>query len=196
LKKRFDEDFRIFRSRDFMELLEQYEEIPERVKINGIVSLETIRSKNILSRMKAVSPDFDMVIVDEAHHLRNPGNKQWQAGTLLSENSTAMVMLTATPVQLGRENLFTLLKILDSQEFPEKHGAEERFRINENIVMAQNAISAIDPASGSSRKYLDEKAGRYSIIRETPHYHWPECLCEALSQEMDIMEEEDVRIKS
>lgn len=195
LKKRFDEDFRIFGSRDFMELLEQYEEMPERVKINGIVSLETIRSKNILSRMKAVSPDFDMVIVDEAHHLRNPGNKQWQAGTLLSENSTAMVMLTATPVQLGRENLFTLLKILDSQEFPEKHGAEERFRINENIVMAQNAISRNPPSLPEAQKFL-EKAGRYSIIRENPYYPLARMSLEALSQEMESCEEEDVRIKS
>ncbi|MDD2454453.1 MAG: DEAD/DEAH box helicase, partial [Synergistaceae bacterium] len=109
LKRRFDEEFQIFRSRDFMQMLDRYEEMPERVKLNGIVSLETIRSRRILARLKEVSPDFDMVIVDEAHHLRNPGRKQWHAGTFLSENATAMVMLTATPVQLGRENLFNLL---------------------------------------------------------------------------------------
>lgn len=194
LKKRFDEDFRVLRSRDFMELLDQYEEMPERVTINGIVSLETIRSKNILARLKAVSPDFDMVIVDEAHHLRNPGNKQWQAGNLLSESSTSMVMLTATPVQLGRENLFTLLKILDGQEFPDKHGAEERFRINENIVMAQNVISHIPPNIPEAQKFL-EKAGGYSIIRENPYYPMAKDALEALSRAMESSENEEDRVR-
>lgn len=63
--------------------------------------------------------------------MRNVGRKQWKAGTVLSENAIASVMLTATPVQLGRENLFVLLQILDNQEFRELHAAEERFNINE-----------------------------------------------------------------
>lgn len=169
LKKRFDEDFRILESRDFLHFLNQYEEAPEKARINGIVSLETIRSRWVLASLKEVSPDFDMVIVDEAHHLRNPGKKQWQAATLLSENATAMVMLTATPVQLGRENLFTLLKILDDEEFPEKHTAEERFSINENVVMAQNAVSRIPPRLTNASDSL-ERAGRHEIIKNNPYY--------------------------
>ena len=195
LKRRFDEEFQIFRSRDFMQMLDRYDEMPERVKINGIVSLETIRSRRILARLKEVSPDFDMVIVDEAHHLRNPGRKQWHAGTFLSENATAMVMLTATPVQLGRENLFNLLRILDDQEFPEKHGAEERFRINENIVMAQTAISHIPPNLSAAGEFL-QSAGRYEIISSNPYYHQAGKALETLTQAMETGENEDSRIKS
>jgi hypothetical protein len=88
-----------------------------------------------------------------------------------------------------------MLKILDSQEFPEKHGAEERFKINENIVMAQNAISRNPPSLPEAQKFL-EKAGRYSIIRENPYYPLARMSLEALSQEMESCEEEDVRIKS
>ncbi|MGI6252344.1 MAG: helicase-related protein [Aminivibrio sp.] len=170
LKKRFDEDFKILDSQDFREVLTSYSEAPEKTLINGIVSLETIRSGSVLPWLKEVSPDFDLVIVDEAHHLRNPGRKQWQAATQLSENATAMVMLTATPVQLGRENLFTLLRILDEKEFPERHGAEERFSINENVVMAQNAVSHIPPNLEAACSYL-ESAGKYEIIRSNPYFY-------------------------
>ncbi len=169
MKSRFDEEFNIFKVADFMEILDQYEASPERVKFNGIISLETIRSSRLLKRLHETAPDFDMVIVDEAHHMRNPGKKQWQVGRALSAGATSMVMLTATPVQLGIQNLFHLLQILDRQEFPEIHGAEFRFKVNENVVQAQNALSRVPPDLSSARECL-ESAGRYEIIRNNPYY--------------------------
>lgn len=169
MKTRFDEEFRILRAGDFMEILDQYEVAPESVKFNGIVSLETIRSGRVLKRLQEIAPDFDMVIVDEAHHMRNPGKKQWQAGTVLSAGATSMVMLTATPVQLGIENLFHLLQILDRQEFPEVHNALYRFQVNENVVLAQNALSRIPPDLASARLHL-QAAGQHAIIRNNPYF--------------------------
>lgn len=169
MKLRFDEEFVVHNSRDFFDKLIEYEQSPGRVPLSGIVSFETIRSEKILNKLKDVSVDFDLVIIDEAHHMRNPGRKVWRAGTLLSETATAMVMLTATPVQLGRENLFHLLQILDKQEFPELHGAEERFAANENIVMAQNCISGIPAKINDAMKYL-KIAGNYKIVRSNPYY--------------------------
>lgn len=169
MKGRFDEEFQILKAGDFTEILDQYEVTPGQVKFNGIISLETIRSSRVLKRLKETEPNFDMVIVDEAHHMRNAGKKQWQAGTALSAGATSMVMLTATPVQLGIENLFYLLQILDPQEFPEIHNALERFQINENVVQAQNALSRVPPNLFSARQYL-ERAGQHEIIRKNPYY--------------------------
>lgn len=182
LKNRFDEEFGIYRSKEFMEFLRDYENMPERTAFSGIVSLETLRSKSVLARLKELQPDFDLVIVDEAHHLRNPGRKQWQAGTTLSRNATAMVMLTATPVQLGRENLFHLLQILDKDEFPDNYGAEERFAINEKVVMAQNCVAKIPPDVSKAAEYLDS-AGYFEIIRKNPYYLQSRSALENLSRE-------------
>lgn len=57
-------------------------------------------------------PKFDLVIVDEAHHIKNPNTYAHQAVQMFCENATSVVMLTATPIQLGDKDLFTLLSIL------------------------------------------------------------------------------------
>lgn len=57
-------------------------------------------------------PKFDLVIVDEAHHIKNPNTYAHQAVEMFCENATSVVMLTATPIQLGDKDLFTLLNIL------------------------------------------------------------------------------------
>ncbi|MCL2009792.1 MAG: SNF2-related protein [Synergistaceae bacterium] len=53
-----------------------------------------------------------MVIVDEAHHVRNSNTQGYKAVKFLCENANAAVLLTATPLQLGNEDLFTLLNLL------------------------------------------------------------------------------------
>lgn len=57
-------------------------------------------------------PKFDLVIVDEAHHIRNPDTFLHHGIRYFCDNAQAVVMLTATPVQLGSEDLFTLLNVL------------------------------------------------------------------------------------
>lgn len=58
------------------------------------------------------APKFDLVIVDEAHHIRNSETYLHQAVRYFADNAEAVVFLTATPVQLGREDLYTLLNVL------------------------------------------------------------------------------------
>ncbi len=57
-------------------------------------------------------PQFDLVIVDEAHHLRNSETFLHQGVRYFCDHAKAVVLLTATPVQLGSEDLFTLLNVL------------------------------------------------------------------------------------
>jgi ATP-dependent helicase HepA len=57
-------------------------------------------------------PKFDLVIVDEAHHLRNPNTFLHQGVRYFCDNAQAVLFLSATPVQLGSEDLYTLLNVL------------------------------------------------------------------------------------
>lgn len=57
-------------------------------------------------------PKFDLLIVDEAHHIRNSETFLHQAVRYFADNAEAVVFLSATPVQLGRDDLFTLLNVL------------------------------------------------------------------------------------
>lgn len=74
---------------------------------NGLKNL----NKQSLADLKPF-PKFDLVIVDEAHHIKNPNTYAHQAVEMFCENATSVVMLTATPIQLGDKDLFTLLNIL------------------------------------------------------------------------------------
>lgn len=143
LEKRFGEKFEILTSKAFIEFLQRYSEAPHGEKINGIISFESIRQDHVLELLEGVSPQFDVIIVDEAHHMRNFGRKQRKAGVLLSENADAMIFLTATPIHLGNENLFSLLNILDEEEFPDFLTLENRLKFNEPIIRAQICMGQI-----------------------------------------------------
>ena len=57
-------------------------------------------------------PKFDLVIVDEAHNIRNMDTYLHQAVRCFCDNAQSAVFLTATPVQLGSSDLFTILNVL------------------------------------------------------------------------------------
>ena len=57
-------------------------------------------------------PHFDLIIVDEAHHIRNQNTANHDAVRFFCENAEAAVFLTATPIQLGNHDLFVLLNVL------------------------------------------------------------------------------------
>ncbi|MGQ0793413.1 MAG: DEAD/DEAH box helicase [Deltaproteobacteria bacterium] len=68
-------------------------------------------------------PRFDLVIVDEAHHIRNQNTYSHEGVRFFCDYAEAAIFLTATPIQLGRNDLFVLLNVLrpdliiDSESF-------------------------------------------------------------------------------
>lgn len=63
------------------------------------------------------APHFDLVIVDEAHHIRNGSLEKEKAFAYkcvkyFCDHADAVVMLTATPLQTSDDDLFTLLNVL------------------------------------------------------------------------------------
>lgn len=57
-------------------------------------------------------PKFDLVIVDEAHHIRNTATYAYKAVEQFVDAAEAVVFLSATPVQLDQDDLFVLLNLL------------------------------------------------------------------------------------
>lgn len=57
-------------------------------------------------------PRFDLVIVDEAHHIRNTDTFRHKGVRFFCDNAEAVIFLTATPIQLGDHDLFVLLNVL------------------------------------------------------------------------------------
>lgn len=57
-------------------------------------------------------PHFDLIIVDEAHHIKNQSTSRYKVVDYFSQHSDAAVFLTATPIELGNRDLFVLLNSL------------------------------------------------------------------------------------
>ena len=57
-------------------------------------------------------PHFNLVIVDEAHNIRNANTWMYKGVELFCRNADAVVFLTATPLQNSNNDLYTLLNLL------------------------------------------------------------------------------------
>ncbi len=85
-------------------------------------------------------PKFDLVIVDEAHHVRNSNTYAYEAVKLFCEHAEAVVFLTATPVQMGNRDLFTLLNLLRPDLVIDEETFEHMAEPNPFINQALNAL--------------------------------------------------------
>lgn len=87
------------------------------------------------------APHFDLVIVDEAHYIRNGSTEKEKAFAYkcvkyFCDHSDAVVMLTATPLQTKDDDLFTLLNVLRPDLIIDKQTLDMLTRPNEFITMA------------------------------------------------------------
>ena len=99
-------------------------------------------------------PHFDLVIVDEAHHLRNTSTAIHQGVRYFCEQAEAVIFLSATPIQMGTNDLFVLLNllrpdlILDKNSFD--HMAEPNRLINQAVEAARANVLHWQRASARS----------------------------------------------
>ena len=85
-------------------------------------------------------PRFDLVIVDEAHHIRNTNTYSHQAVQFFSSHAEAAVFLTATPIQLGSHDLFVLLNTLRPDLIRDQESFEHMAEPNPFINLAVNHV--------------------------------------------------------
>jgi len=128
--KRFDEDFQILDGQALRYCLKEshLEGAWPSQYSRAIVHLELLRRDEYINgtdgkrpfvglRDIEPPPQFDLLIVDEAHHLRTPDTKTHTMARILCANSDAIVFLSATPIQTSSDNLFSLLNLLSPDTF-------------------------------------------------------------------------------
>ena len=126
--KRFDEDFTQLDGKGLAECISETDrdgEWPDRHcktiipyslfnedSIDGTKSKSRKRRKSLgLSELDPI-PHFDLVIVDEAHNIRNSNTYAYRGVELFCRNADAVIFLTATPLQNKNDDLYTLLNLL------------------------------------------------------------------------------------
>ena len=117
LNRKFDQEFDIYDKQGLTEYLDRVRQNPTRGRLRGIISMETLRNEELRELLAAEVGHLDLVIVDEAHHARNPGTLTSEMLGDLCDIGDSILLLTATPLHLSNRDLFTLLKALRPTDF-------------------------------------------------------------------------------
>ena len=133
--------------------------------VRDVEKLATLLSKNATEH-----PLFDMVVFDEAHNMRNRDTGTWLLGSLLRDVTDTQIMLSATPINLRNEDLFSLLNLLDPDHFSRMDDLHQVLRSNIPLVKARDIVlnpqrSAAEFNEALSAASLDPVLGASSQLR-------------------------------
>ncbi|MEQ8763395.1 MAG: SNF2-related protein [Planctomycetota bacterium] len=199
--RRFDEDFVLLDSAHLRAAREECDrdgEWPFAYR-RSVVGLELLRTAGHLRRGRRRGapglmeldppPQFDLIIVDEAHHLRNEGTNSRELADFLCEHGEAVVFLSATPVHTGSRDLYSLLNLLRPEEFPDFEIFKERVEPNAHLVKAEKVIrSGIEGWSLEALGHLEQAAatqwGERVLAKDERFGEWRQRMTEgSLSQD-------------
>lgn len=108
-------------------------------------------------------PKFDLVIVDEAHHIRNEKTANYKAVKFFCDNAEAVLCLTATPIQLGNKDLFVLLNLLRPDLIINEKNFEHMSGPNRYINAAARYVRLADE---------EWQTNAAEALREATHTSW------------------------
>jgi SNF2 family DNA or RNA helicase len=138
LLERFDQEFEILDRARSLEVVGDPDLLHAPVKAIGSLSL--LRSPAFVELLSESETRFDLVVVDESHHMQNPETASHRLGEHLSAVADHMLMLSATPLSLGTHNLFHQLSILVPEEFFDVFEFSDRIAPNQHLNQAVRAL--------------------------------------------------------
>ncbi|MFW2178487.1 MULTISPECIES: RNA polymerase-associated protein RapA [unclassified Moraxella] len=184
LRRRFNLEFAIF---DLVRTASIAEHDPEQnpfLTEQGIIASIDLLLDHEDLRQKALEAGFDLLVVDEAHHLHwdseQGGNDKYELVEDFAKQTAGVLLLTATPEQLGLESHFARLRLLDPNRFADLDDfieAEENF--SQTAQIAEILLSD-RPLSDSQKSALaqllgyditDDEQGRGRAINELLDRH-------------------------
>lgn len=176
--------------------------VPYSILDNRAYSGESTKKQKSIGLVDLDPPvHFDLVIVDEAHHIRNGSMDKdkafaYKCTKYFCDHADAVVMLTATPLQTGDDDLFTLLNVLRPDIVLDKRTFSMMSMPNAYIAKCTKLIRSADDnwQEKSVQELLQVRKTQWgdSVIAANPLY---DSILERLHQE-EISREERIRLLS
>jgi ATP-dependent helicase HepA len=139
---------------------------------------------------QALAAGWDMVIVDEAHHLEwseaNP-SPEYLFVEQLGLQTPSLILLTATPEQLGKESHFARLRLLDPDRFysyARYLEDEKQFEPVANAARALLAEEALTDEAASALRALVKDDNVEGLLKNLDH---PEKSAHARAQLINVL---------
>jgi ATP-dependent helicase HepA len=106
---------------------------------------------------QAVAGEWDLLVVDEAHHLQwspQGASAEYRLIEQLAADIPGVLLLTATPEQLGKASHFARLRLLDPARFPDLEAFIQEESAYEPIARAVEALLSDQPLDSRQRRTL------------------------------------------
>ena len=116
--------------------------------------------------------EWDLLVIDEAHHLQwSPEeiSPEYRLVEQLAEYTNGLLLLTATPEQLGKESHFARLRLLDPDRFDSLGRFLEQERGYEQLAEQAETLLADPELSGELDDLLDRHGTGRVLFRNTRH---------------------------
>jgi len=143
----------------------------------------------------ALEAHWDLLVVDEAHHLQWSEEKvstEYQRIEALSQDTPGLILLTATPDQLGHQSHFARLKLLDGNRFYDYQkfvSEEQQYRQVADLARAVLTEQPLAAANVSALRELlaetDLSAELATLTNNTGHEARQQAQDSVLSQLLD-----------
>jgi len=108
-------------------------------------------------------PLINLLVVDEAHYLRNPEAVTTSLGRLLRGVAEHVVLLSATPIHLRSADLFSLLNLLDEDTFNHQGVFDSVLEANAPLVRARELVMSGVATNNEIRKMLEEALSHFLL---------------------------------
>jgi len=108
---------------------------------------------------QAVNGEWDLLVIDEAHHLQwspEAVSEEYRLVEQLAQHTRGVLLLTATPEQLGKQSHFARLRLLDPDRFPDYQAFIDEERDYVPIATAVEALLDGEPLNDRSRDQLQQ----------------------------------------
>lgn len=170
LEKRFDLHFKNYESKS--DLLA---DIDSHRPLFGIVTYRAVSEtgkRGVFEALDETSQTIDMLICDEAHSVRNFGTDQTNGVTKLLSISKAALFMTATPVMTSKDNLYTLLHLLDEDQFRSLPVFYDLLNANKPFVKALSQINRRVPFKEIASQLKESQVSYIFKVNDKGEYEY------------------------
>ena len=169
MRRRFNLHFSVFDEERCLHVYEDIDGEAPDTDLNAEVEENPFQSEQLIlcsqsffprypnRQQQALAAGWDIVIVDEAHHLEwseQAASPDYLFVEQLSQVAPGLILLTATPEQLGKESHFARLRLLDPDRFYSFAAFLEEEQLFEPVASAAQLLLAEQPLDDSARKSL------------------------------------------
>jgi ATP-dependent helicase HepA len=131
----------------------------------------------------AMATKWDMLVVDEAHHLEWTPERVSPEYLLvegLTKKSHGLLLLTATPEQLGAEGHFARLRLLDPERYPDLEKFQKEQSGYAQVAAVANKLADDKKLTKKDLGFLREVFEEFSDTEFAEHLQKPQVLLDEL----------------